>query len=99
MKATKTALLIAVTFLALILLAENTFSGKSDSKAMKILKKSEKVSWTASSHMLTEQTITTTSGKKRKFKIEMWSKNGNEKQLLIYLYCPHLFCLFYQMRG
>jgi len=37
-----------------------------------------------------EQTIVTTSGKKRTFKIKFYSKNGMDKQLMVYLFPPQV---------
>jgi len=63
-------------------------AGSAGDKAKKILKKADKAGWMKASHSLIEQTITTTSGSKRTFKIESWSKNGDEKQLMKYLAPP-----------
>ncbi len=62
-----------------------TDAGSAGGDALGILKKADKAGWTKASHALIEQTITTTSGSKRTFKIESWSKNGDEKQLMKYL--------------
>jgi len=62
-----------------------TDAGSAGGDAKGILKKADKAGWTKASHALIEQTITTTSGSKRTFKIESWSKNGDEKQLMKYL--------------
>jgi outer membrane lipoprotein-sorting protein len=60
-------------------------AGSAGGDAKSILKKADKAGWTKASHALIEQTITTTGGSKRTFKIESWSKNGDEKQLMKYL--------------
>jgi len=78
------ALFAAALFLSLAgLMASGAGSAGGDAKS--ILKKADKAGWTKASHALIEQTITTTSGSKRTFKIESWTKNGDEKQLMKYL--------------
>jgi outer membrane lipoprotein-sorting protein len=74
----------AVIFLAAAVLMA-TVAGSAGGDAKSILKKADKAGWTKTSHALIEQTITTTGGSKRTFKIESWSKNGDEKQLMKYL--------------
>ncbi len=51
-----------------------------------LLMKVDSVSRTPQSQGLLEETILTTSGNKRTFKIRYYSKNGNNKQLMVYLY-------------
>jgi outer membrane lipoprotein-sorting protein len=60
-------------------------AGSTGGDARSILKNADKAGWTKASHALIEQTITTTGGSTRTFKIESWTKNGDEKQLMKYL--------------
>jgi outer membrane lipoprotein-sorting protein len=74
----------AVVLLVLAGLAA-AVAGSAGGDAKSILKKADKAGWTKASHALIEQTITTTGGSTRTFKIESWTKNGDEKQLMKYL--------------
>lgn len=79
----RASLLAVIGFVLAGLAAGGAGSAGGDAKS--ILKKADKAGWTKASHALIEQTITTTGGSKRTFKIESWSKNGDEKQLMKYM--------------
>ena len=79
---------IVLAGLAAALLTFNAIGGDTDKEAKKILKKADKAGWSKASHMLFEQTITTTSGSTRTFKVESWAMNGDEMQLMRYLAPP-----------
>ena len=57
--------------------------------ANEVLMKVDSVANVPHSIGLMEETITTTSGRKRTFKIRYYAKDGMEKQLMVYV-CPNL---------
>ncbi|MFH1437434.1 MAG: outer membrane lipoprotein-sorting protein [Pseudomonadota bacterium] len=88
MKKTSIAPIVAAMLAAALLLSGGAGAGETDKQAKKILQKADKAGWSKASHMLFEQTITTTSGSTRTFKVESWAMNGDEKQLMRYLAPP-----------
>lgn len=86
MKNPRSKLLSIFAALAVALIAPRAVPAGNEGR--KILEKADKAGWTEASHMLAEQTITTTGGSKRTFKIESWSKDGDDKQLMRYLAPP-----------
>ena len=76
---------VPVAVLLVLLLAPAGTEGGEGLTPAQIVKESDKADHAKSSHMIIEQTIRTTSGDTRTFKIESWAKNGGEKSLMRYL--------------
>jgi len=53
--------------------------------AAEVLAKADAIQKAETSHILMEQTITTTSGKTRTFKIESWSADGNDRSVMRFI--------------
>ncbi len=53
--------------------------------AAEVLAKADAIQQADTSHILMEQTITTTSGKTRTFRIESWSADGNDKSVMRFI--------------
>ena len=74
----------SAVLVVLVLVPVGSEGGKGLTPAQ-IVKKADKAGYAKSSHMIIEQTIRTTSGDTRTFKIESWGKNGGEKSLMRFL--------------
>ncbi len=75
----KTALLAAFT----LFLSSTAWAG--DLTAAEVLAKTDAAQRAETSHTLMAQTITTTSGKERTFKIEAWSMGAGEKSVMRFI--------------